>query len=139
MHGNFDKSETITGNLERGGHMKDFRERKTELQLWPLLFVLMIAAFCFAFTGPIMRGRTSILQGVGDASTIHIEDEENPLASPSDVEYTNSTEDEAARSGIQERTAIGTPKAIGAVSAGVVAVAGVLIYLLKRNEDGQLG
>ena len=116
--------------------MKDFRERKTELQLWPLLFVLMIAAFCFAFTGPIMRGRTSILQGVGDASTIHIEDEENPLASPSDVEAANSTEDEAAKSGIQERAAIGTSKAIGAVSAGVVAVAGVLIYLLKRNENG---
>ena len=127
------------GNVDRewGEHMQEKSNRSNRLKLWPLLFTLMIAAFCFALMGPILRGRTSFSHVFGEDSgtTTLIEDEENPLASPDDFDQVSETEDEITKPDIRiAGISINASRAIGIFSTGVVVVAGVLIYLLKRSD-----
>ena len=116
--------------------MQEKKDHKSQLRLWPLLFVLMIATFCLAFTGPIMSGRLSFAQVVGDGPTTQIEDEENPLASLADIQQATEPGDEVTKPEISiAGITINARKAIAIFSTGVVAVAGTLLYLLKRSDE----
>ena len=83
-----------------------------------------------------MKGRTRVAQVAGDGPITQIEDEENPLASPADIEQAADSEDEVAKPRITiAGISINARKAIIIFSTGVVAVAGTLLYLLKRSDD----
>ena len=116
--------------------MQEKENRRSQLRLWPLLFVVIIATFCLAFTGPIMKGRTRVAQVAGDGPITQIVDEENPLASPADIEQAADSEDEVTKPRITiAGISINARRAIAIFSTGVVAVAGALLYLLKRSDE----
>lgn len=116
--------------------------RRPQLQLWPLIFAAMIATFYLVFTGPILKGRATVAQAIsGDAATeaaasasgdgsVQIDDEANPLASPAQAQAAAS-ESANPIAGFTSPT----PNVIAGVSAGVMVIAGVLVYLLKRKEE----
>jgi len=104
--------------------MQEKSNRSNRLKLWPLLFTLMIAAFCFALMGPILRGRTSFS---------HVFGEENGI-------FTNKKPTKPTKKPSSSRSSLaktGDPTNIASVVAIAVAGAVALGYGVRRRRRQQ--